>query len=265
MIDLVLVGGFGRMGEAIRGVIQEYSHSVVLRAIVTDESSHNTCDTIRVTSSIQEAVNALDAPCVIDFSTPSATMQIASYICAHAIPWVIGTTGLNEEEMATLRSYATRSPILYSSNMSTGITAIRMLIPVLIEALGEGYDIEITDIHHNKKKDAPSGTALLLAHDLATAKGWDFQKVVRYARHGIDVLREKEEIGIQSIRGGGVFGVHTLSFFGEDEQIDITHHAYSRKAFARGALSAALWLIQQKPGALYSMIDMMKLRNDIME
>lgn len=265
MIDLVLVGGFGRMGEAIRGVIQEYNHSVVLRAIVTDGASHTACGDIRVTSSIQDAVKGLGTPCVIDFSTPSATMQIASYICTHAIPWVIGTTGLSAEEMAILRSYATSSPILYSSNMSTGITAMRMLIPLLVEALGEAYDLEITDVHHNKKKDAPSGTALLLAHDLAKAKGWDLQKVVRYARHGIDALRKKEEIGVHSVRGGGVFGVHTLSFFGEDEQLDITHYAYSRKTFARGALSAALWLVQQKPGTLYSMLDMMQASSAIME
>ena len=140
--------------------------------------------------------------------------------------------------------------------MSIGINVLLKVLPELTRLLGEKYDLEMVELHHNRKKDAPSGTALKLAECLAEARDWNLPDVACYHREGIIGARPKEEIGVQSIRGGDVVGVHTVYFMGQGERIEVTHQAHSRENFAQGALRAAQWLARQPAGRLYTMQDM---------
>ena len=139
--------------------------------------------------------------------------------------------------------------------MSIGVNVLLKVLPELTRALGEKYDIEMVELHHNRKKDSPSGTALRLGECLAEARGWDLDDVRCSARDGIIGERPKAQIGIQAIRGGDVVGVHTVYFMGPGERIEVTHQAHSRETFAQGALRAAAWLCGQQPGRLYGMQD----------
>jgi 4-hydroxy-tetrahydrodipicolinate reductase len=141
--------------------------------------------------------------------------------------------------------------------MSIGVNVLLRILPDLVRMLGTDYDLEMTEIHHNKKKDSPSGTALALARCLADARKWKLDDVANYHREGLINERPHEEIGIQTLRGGDVTGVHTIYALGPGERIEITHHAHSRENYAQGALRAAAWLYNQKPGKLYSMLDVL--------
>ena len=147
---------------------------------------------------------------------------------------------------------------MQAPNMSVGINVLLQIIGKVAQALGDDYDLEIIDTHHNKKKDAPSGTALILAEALAAAKGWDLQETGVFSRHGIIGERSQKEIGIQTVRAGDIVGDHTVLYGGPGERIEITHRAHNRDPFARGALRAAEWLVNQPPG-LYGMADVLGL------
>ena len=163
-----------------------------------------------------------------------------------------------DAEKDELRAFATKAPIFWASNMSIGVNVLLNILPQLTRALGEDYDIEMVELHHNRKKDSPSGTALTLGECLAEARDWKLNDVRCSSRDGIIGARPKEEIGIQAIRGGDVVGVHTVYFMGTGERIEVTHQAHSRENFARGAIRAAGWMAGQKPGKLYSMQDVIK-------
>ena len=170
-------------------------------------------------------------------------------------PLVIGTTGFTPEQLQELGELAQRTPIFWSSNMSVGVNVLMKVLPALTKALGDKYDIEMVELHHNRKKDSPSGTALMLGECLAEARDWKLEDVRCSARDGIIGERPKAQIGIQAIRGGDVVGVHTVYFMGPGERIEVTHQAHSRETFAQGALRAAAWLATQKAGRLYRMQD----------
>lgn len=144
--------------------------------------------------------------------------------------------------------------------MSVGVNVLLELLPELVQMLGPDYDLEMVELHHNRKKDSPSGTALRLAESLASARDWDLKDVACYHREGIIGERPKKEIGVQAIRGGDVVGVHTVYFMGPGERIEVTHHAHSRENFAQGALRAASWLPGQPGGKVYAMGDILKSR-----
>ena len=147
--------------------------------------------------------------------------------------------------------------MLWAPNMSVGINVLLRVLPELVRLLGENYDMEMVELHHKMKKDAPSGTAIKLAQCLAEARKWDLDAVGRYCRQGIIGERPQEEIGVQTIRGGDVTGVHTVYFMGPGERVEVTHQAHSRENFAQGALRAAKWLADKQPGQLYSMADVL--------
>jgi 4-hydroxy-tetrahydrodipicolinate reductase len=168
-------------------------------------------------------------------------------------PVVIGTTGLTADQLTELGSLAASTPVFWSPNMSIGVNALVRILPMLERILGEAYDMEITEIHHHHKKDAPSGTAVKLAEVLAASRGWDLAEVGNYGRMGIIGARPEKELGVHALRGGDVVGDHTVYFFGPGERLEVTHRAHSRENFARGALRAAAWLSGQKAGELYSM------------
>ena len=185
-------------------------------------------------------------------------MEHARAAARHGSPIVIGTTGLNEAEKKELETLALRTPVFLSPNMSVGINVLLDLLPQLVSMLGEAYDVDILEMHHNMKKDAPSGTALRLAEALADARGWDMKECACFCREGLIGERPKGEIGIQTIRGGDIAGVHTVYCMGPGERIEITHHAHSRENFANGALKAARWLAGQNPGRIYDMKDALR-------
>jgi 4-hydroxy-tetrahydrodipicolinate reductase len=170
---------------------------------------------------------------------------------------VIGTTGLSPDQTAVLERTAATARVFWAPNMSVGINVLLSVLPDLVRRLGPAYDMEVMEIHHNKKADSPSGTAIKLGQSLAAAAGRDFDKAKKYCREGIIGPRTREEIGIQALRGGDVVGDHTVYFLGPGERIELTHRAHSRDTLARGALRAAVWIGTQEPGRLYGMADML--------
>lgn len=195
---------------------------------------------------------------VIDFTGPDSCLRTLHQVVAASKSMVIGTTGFSEQELAQLKSLGTKIPCVFSPNMSVGINVLVSLIGKIARSLGESYNIEVIDAHHNKKKDAPSGTALRLAEALAEGMNWDLKEVGVFSRHGITGERKTKEIGLQTIRAGDIVGDHTILFGGPGERIEITHRAHTRDTFARGALRAAEWVVH-KPPALYSMADVLGL------
>lgn len=189
---------------------------------------------------------------IVDFSTWKPGADLLTYAVKHRIPAVIATTGLSEEQLAAIDEAAKIIPIFRSGNMSLGIALLRALAKKAAAVLGESFDIEIVETHHNRKADAPSGTALMLLD--AVKEGCESEREAVYGRHGRDCKRRKQEIGVHALRGGTVTGEHEVCFFGTSERVKISHSAENRSVFAAGALRAAEFLVDQKPG-LYTMDD----------
>lgn len=200
----------------------------------------------------------VDADVIIDFSVPSATLEILTYAKKSQTPIVIATTGFSNTDLLMIEEASHSIPIFRSSNMSFDIAVMKKVIASLSHIL-EGTDIEIIETHHNRKLDAPSGTALALAD--AINKEFDNSYEYVYSRHERREPRNKREIGISSVRGGNIVGEHSVQFFGPYETFEIKHIAHSRSVFAQGAIKAAKFLIRQKPGS-YSMEDLMDVNID---
>jgi 4-hydroxy-tetrahydrodipicolinate reductase len=192
---------------------------------------------------------------VVEFTSPEATVEHVRTCMKHGNPVVIGTTGLKPDQLAIVTEAARAVPVLLAPNMSVGVNVLLKVLPMLVQMLGPDYDMEMMEIHHNRKKDAPSGTALKLAQCMAEARGWVYDEVKRHSRDGIIGERPQKELGVAALRGGDVVGDHTAYFFGPGERIEITHRAHSRETFAQGALRAAKWLSKQQPGRLYGIAD----------
>lgn len=189
---------------------------------------------------------------VIDFSSHTATPGIVSLCAQHHKAAVIGTTGHSNEDRSQITRFSRDIPLVLASNFSTGVNTLFWLTRKAAEILGPAYDLEIVEMHHRLKKDAPSGTAKSLAEILAQVRQQQLAKVARHGRQGIVGERTTEEIGIHSVRGGDVVGDHTVIFSTQGERVELTHKASSRETFAHGALRAALWVAGQQPG-LYDM------------
>lgn len=196
---------------------------------------------------------------VIDFSSHGATLSFAGICALHKKPIVIGTTGLAEEARSQILHLSSQIPIVLSSNFSTGVNALFWLTRNAAEILGPSFDLEVVEMHHRMKRDAPSGTAKSLAEILAAVRKQQLENVVRHGRSGITGERSAEEIGMHSLRGGDVVGDHTVVFAAAGERVELTHKASSRETFANGALRAAKWVVKQKP-ALYDMQDVLGLK-----
>jgi 4-hydroxy-tetrahydrodipicolinate reductase len=195
---------------------------------------------------------------VIDFSHPSASSELSRACRDAKKPAVIGTTGHSKEERASIEALASSVPVVLSPNFSVGVNALFWLTRRAARMLGEDFDLEITEMHHRLKKDAPSGTAKKLAEILCEVRDLDYGKNVRHGREGLVGERPANEIGVHSIRGGDVVGDHTVTFAGAGERLELSHKAASRETFALGALRAARWIIDKPPG-LYSMEDVLGL------
>ncbi len=206
-----------------------------------------------VTDSLEAALDKGDI--LVEFSVPEATLEHAEAVARAGKRHVIGTTGLNQSQMQRLGELATTIPILFSPNMSLGVNLLFKVLPIVCQALGDAYDIEVTEIHHRFKQDAPSGTAIKLAEVIAEALHRDLSQAAVYGRRGI-CPRQPKEIGIHALRAGGSAGEHHVLFANEGEEITISHRALSRQTFALGAIRATKWLAAQGPG-LYNVLDVL--------
>lgn len=196
---------------------------------------------------------------VIDFSVRKATVAFAKICAEHKKAMVIGTTGHSKAELSQIAKFKSRIPIVLSSNYSTGVNALFWLTQKAAEILGPDFDLEIVEMHHRMKKDAPSGTASTLAEILARVRKQQLSRVVRHGRAGMVGERTAAEIGMHAVRGGDVVGDHTVIFATNGERVELAHKASSRDTFANGALRAAQWVVRQKPG-LYNMQDVLGLK-----
>ena len=258
-ISVVVMGIKGRMGSTVAGLVEK-DPDITLAGVLERPGNEGGLESYGCVAGadLGTVLPQTKGAVVIDFTAPEATVETAHAAAEHGCSLVAGTTGLTPRQLGELESAAKKAPLLWAPNMSLGINVLLKVLPDLVKRLGEKYDLEMVEMHHNQKKDAPSGTAVKLAQCLAEARGWDLGDVGKYCREGIIGARPKSEIGIQTIRGGDVTGVHTMYFMGPGERIEITHQAHSREMFAQGALLAAKWIVGQKPGRLYSMADVLE-------
>ena len=196
---------------------------------------------------------------LIDFTAPDACVENARAAALAGVPVVIGTTGLNEDQRAALRGLAGHIAVVHAPNMSIGVNLLFKLAGEVAAVLGPDYNVEIVEVHHNQKKDSPSGTAVRLAERVAGALGWDYATDTAHGRKGIIGARPRRQIGMHAVRGGDVVGDHTVSFIGPGERVELVHRAHNRDNFARGALVAARFAVSAAPG-LYDMQDVLALR-----
>ena len=248
---VLINGALGHMGQAVLAAIKNADGDLV--PAVGIDLQTGAFPGILFTSA--EEVNA-PFDIAIDFSRPQATMAVLELCLREKKPLVTGTTGMGDAEMIRLKEAAEVIPVFYSRNMSLGVNLQLALVRAATRILGPAFDPEIVETHHNLKVDAPSGTALMLAEAIESARDGESELV--FGRHETNKRREKKEIGIHSLRGGNKAGEHSVYFLGTDEEIVITHRASSKRVFAEGALAAAIWLLKQKSG-FYSMEDVIRM------
>lgn len=267
MIRAIVTGAAGRMGGSIIRTIHQTEGIEVVGAIEREghplfgkdagEVAGISPIKVRIVDGLENIPDSADV--VIDFTTPQATLSNLEKVVSTGRAWVIGSTGFTKDEEEKLRRLTDKIPCVFSPNMSVGVNLVFRLIQDVARVLGDDYDVEIIEAHHRHKKDAPSGTAMKMAHILAGALERDLSVVGKFSRHGIIGERDRKEIGVQSIRAGDIVGDHTVMFCGTGERIEITHRAQSRDNFARGAVRAAMWVVKQKPG-MYDMMDVLGLK-----
>lgn len=256
MTKIAITGAAGRMGRRIAALaIQSEQFDIVaaLEAPRNEAIGRDIGELAGVGAfGVQVAEQLTDTPEVlIDFSTPDGAMHWLDVCRGRDIPIVIGTTGLTASQLAEVADSASRVPIVQAPNMSVGINLLLKIVGEVAAALGEDYDVEITETHHRFKTDAPSGTAIALAKAVCRAAGKDYGETVVFGRGG-KCPRKAGEIGMHAVRLGDTVGEHTVYFGNLGETITVSHSAHTRDTFARGALRAAQWIVGRKPG-LYSM------------
>jgi 4-hydroxy-tetrahydrodipicolinate reductase len=244
MLRIIITGSKGRMGQ-------------MLVACATRIPNLEIAGQIDEGDDLRTVIGRGDV--VIDFSSHQVTPGIAALCAEHQKAVVIGTTGHSDEAKNSITALKSQIPIVLASNFSTGVNTLFWLTRKAAEILGPHYDLEIVEMHHRLKRDAPSGTAQTLAEILAQVRKQQLGQVARHGRSGIVGQRTDEEIGIHSMRGGDVVGDHTVVFATPGERLELTHKASSRETFALGALRAAQWIAKQKPG-LYDMQDVLGLK-----
>ena len=252
------------MGQSIASVLNDDVEATLVAAMDREDSDLVGQDMgvligraptgVKVTSDVEHFLSNVEV--VIDFSIASATAKLLPICAGQHIPMVIGTTGLDRETRAALERAAERVPIVFAPNYSQGVNALYVLAARATELLGPTFAAAIIEIHHKRKVDSPSGTAVRLAEVVAAAKGLDPLRAVTHGRSGHVGARPLEEVGVMALRGGDVVGEHTLYLVGDGERIELTHRATDRSIFARGAVRAAHWIVG-RPAGLYDMADVM--------
>lgn len=244
MIEVMVNGCNGKMGQIVCDLLEQNENFVIKYGFdknITGEFA------FPVYNNIEKIPEKPDV--IIDFSIPIATLNILEYATKNNVPIVIATTGFTKEQEQIIENHSKHIPIFKSANMSYDIMIMKKLLQWLAPLL-KNTDIEITETHHNRKIDSPSGTAQMLADSINSALGNTLH--CEYNRHNKKEKRDKNEIGMNSIRGGNIVGEHTVQFFGEFETFELKHTSYSRNVFAEGSIKAAEFIIEQKPG-LYDM------------
>ncbi|MBI5773841.1 MAG: 4-hydroxy-tetrahydrodipicolinate reductase [Verrucomicrobia bacterium] len=244
MTKLIITGSKGRMGQMLLACAARIPELQVAGQI--DQGD----DLVRVIS---------QGDVVIDFSFHNVTPSVAQLCAQHKKALVIGTTGHSEAEKSQISNLKSQIPIVWASNYSTGVNTLFWLTRKAAEILGPGFDLEVVEMHHRLKKDAPSGTATTLLEILGDVRKVQLKDALRHGREGIVGERTDSEIGVHALRGGDVVGDHTVIFAANGERVELTHKASSRETFANGALRAAQWVVKQKPG-LYDMQDVLGLK-----
>jgi 4-hydroxy-tetrahydrodipicolinate reductase len=263
---LVVVGAAGRMGQALIRAVQRTDGVQLVAAIGREDSACLGQDAgllasagangVKITADPLEAF--LKADGVLDFTIPAASVVFSTLAAQARLVHVIGTTGFSDEDFAKLHAASRHAVVVQSGNMGLGVNVLAMLVKRAAKALGSDYDIEIVEMHHRMKIDAPSGTALLLGEAAAEGRGIDLAKNSAKARDGHHGTRREGDIGFASLRGGTVAGEHSVILAGPGERITLSHSAESRDNFANGAVKAALWGRGRKPG-YFSMADVLGL------
>src|SRR6201984_3879485 len=241
-LRLLVHGAAGRLGKMIVEVAQSQADLAVKGATRQDP--------------VDKLVSSADG--VMDVSAPPATIAIARLCSENQKPLVVGTTGHTQEQIDALRRVSQRCPVLLAPNFSLGVNLLFWMAETVAAKLGKDFDVEIVELHHRLKKDAPSGTAKRLAELIAAARQLTYEKSARHGREGLVGERPGDEIGGHSRRGGGIMGEHTVLFAGLGERLELTHKASSRETFARGAIQAARWIVGRSPG-VYEMRDVLGL------
>lgn len=249
MINILLSGCNGKMGQTIARLSRDMQNVKIKAGYDIDDSVRNDFPVFKNLSDCN-----LDFDVIIDFSNPAAFDRLIEYAIRKDKPVVIATTGLSAEQLNRLKEASMQIPVFFSANMSVGINILVKLVEKTVNLLRGDFDIEIIEKHHNRKVDAPSGTALLIADAINELLGSNLKYT--YDRHSVRRKREPGEIGIHSIRGGTITGEHTVIFAGNEEIIELKHVAMSRDIFAAGALKAAVFIKDQKPG-IYDMDDLL--------
>lgn len=263
---LVVVGASGRMGRVLVRTISEAPDLLLVGAVDQPGSDYLGRDAGELAGLPALGLKVSDDPLtlfaaadgVIDFTIPAASVAYAAFAAQARIVHVIGTTGFSPEDDARIAAAARHAAIVRSGNMSLGVNLLSALVRRVARTLDEGFDIEVVEMHHNRKIDAPSGTALLLGEAAAQGRGVTLEENGVFTRHGVTGPRRPGDIGFATLRGGTVVGEHNVIFAGAGERIELGHRAEDRGIFARGALAAARWARGRKPG-LYSMTDVLGL------
>ena len=258
MVNIAVLGASGRMGQTILATARDYAGVRISAALVRAGSPLLGQDAggIAYSAGVNGALTASDV--LVDFSTPVSTAAAIDACLAAGKPLVIGVTGLDAVLRHKMEKASQTIAVLAAPNMSLGVNLLLRLAAMAAAALGEEFDVEISEVHHRRKKDAPSGTALALGEAVAGARGVKLEAHADFHRAARDGMRQPGSIGFSSVRAGDIVGDHTLLFAGADERLELTHRVHSRAAFARGALVAACW-IARRPAGLYQMADLLDL------
>ncbi len=263
---LIVAGAGGRMGRALVRVISETPGAMLAGALEAPGSDLLGKDAgvlaglpandVKLSADLWEL--SANADGILDFTVPAATIANVAIAAQRGLVHVVGTTGLSASDMAVIKSVTSRATVVQSGNMSLGVNLLAALVKRVAQSLDENFDIEILEMHHKAKIDAPSGTAFLLGEAAAAGRGVDLHARSARGRDGVTGARRPGDIGFASLRGGTAAGDHSVIFAGPYERITLSHHAEDRMIFAHGALKAALWAHGKKPG-LYSMADVLGL------
>jgi 4-hydroxy-tetrahydrodipicolinate reductase len=268
MTAIAVHGAGGRMGRTVLELLLEDPHARLVAAV--DRPGHASlghdaallvgrAEPLRVALSENLDAALAGAQVVIDFSSPEASRLLLERCAQARVAAVVGTTGMDAANRAALEALSKVAPVVATPNFSVGVNVLSALAKRAVELLGAEFDLEIVEMHHKHKVDAPSGTAMRLAEVVARARGLDPGRARVPGRSGQVGPRRTEEIGVHAVRGGDVFGDHTLVMAGPGERLELTHRAHGREIFARGALRAAHWVVAQ-PAGLYDMADVLGIR-----
>lgn len=270
MIKVIVMGVGGKMGGRICSLVDAAEDMELAGAVEAPGHSLVGYDVgevlglkgrgVKVVDSLERSVDEGDV--IIDFTHHDAAVKTVKTAADKKKAIVVGTTGLTAEEMEGVVRFGSQTRCVFAPNMSVGINVILKVLASVAATLGDDYDVEILEAHHNQKKDAPSGTAVKMAQVIAEALGRNIEKVGVYERRGLIGARKKEEIGIQVLRAGDIVGEHTVIFGGQGERLEFIHRAHNRDNFARGALRAARWIVNQ-PKGIYDMQDVLGLKDRI--